>query len=329
MRDGMNESARRIPDAHIILGIADAGVTRTISDYFEFHHHHHNSDQGFYKVIVATNGDETLKLCEERKYYTLVIVLDIDLTDMTRDEFIGKLSDKLGKECVKFNNFIFLEDREISVEATMPEYIRGLRMLKPLQPERLRCVVRNMTYGSHKSTNPVTHLPSGKLIEEQFEALAIRQDWAILCIEVNGEDFKDMQGYDAKNRLEHFIADLVEETVDEWGAPNDFMGHVGEGDFVVVTHSEKSGALSQALQTRFSRDIQQFYSLEPKQSPLIALSVKVLYGNENAWGNAGEIAKKVSELMHLGEKNQAGLVRLRAMKAAIQSAVAPGGRHVR
>ena len=54
------------------------------------------------------------------------------------------------------------------------------------------------------------------------------------------EPFKDVYGFVAGDDVMRFAAMLVTEVVDELGTSDDFIGHAGSDNFIVITNNESA-----------------------------------------------------------------------------------------
>jgi PleD family two-component response regulator len=221
------------------------------------------SSQG-YEVTVAGRGMEALELT--RKQLPSVIVLDIMLPDIDGYEVCAKLRSALRTSHVPI---IFLtqkderSDRIAGLELGADDYIT-----KPFDIEELRLRVQNAMRRAEREslTNPTTGLPSGKLIEEQLRGLMRRKGWGLLYIGLTDLDaFTDMYGFVAGDDVLRFTAQLIGEVDDKVGGPDDFIGHVGGDDFIVITTEEKAQALADAAIKRFGQDVGSHYSFKDRE----------------------------------------------------------------
>ena len=63
----------------------------------------------------------------------------------------------------------------------------------------------------------------------------------------NFEDFKEVYGFVAGTEVQRFTSLIIGEIVDQHGTPNDFLGHPGSNNFVVITYTEKSDTFQRQL----------------------------------------------------------------------------------
>lgn len=262
-----------------------------------------------YEVTVAGRGLEALE--QTRKQLPSVIVLDIMLPDIDGYEVCAKLRSALRTSHVPI---IFLtqkderSDRIAGLELGADDYIT-----KPFDIEELRLRVQNAMRRAEREslTNPTTGLPSGKLIEEQLRGLMRRKGWGLLYIGLTDLDaFNDVYGFVAGDEVLRFTALLLGETDDKVGGPDDFIGHVGGDDFIVITTDEKAQALADAALKRFSQDIGSHYSFKDRehgyivvkdtddkerQASLIKMCIGVIFANTQEFTDIREITEVSAE----------------------------------
>ncbi|MCC6800288.1 MAG: hypothetical protein IT325_09230, partial [Anaerolineae bacterium] len=130
--------------------------------------------------------------------------------------------------------------------------------------------------------------------------------WSYLDIRVLDYDaFKDVYGFVAANELLRFMALLLGEMLDELGTPDDFLGHAGSDNFVVITHSERVPTLTERLTRRFAEGVQQHYSFidrergyllrDDERIPLMSLAVGVISNATRQFADIREITELAAE----------------------------------
>jgi diguanylate cyclase (GGDEF)-like protein len=199
-------------------------------------------------------------------------------------------------------------DRIAGLELGADDYIT-----KPFDIEELRLRVQGAMRRAEREslTNPTTGLPSGKLIEEQLRSLMRRKGWGLLYAGIqNIEAFNDVYGFVAGDEVLRFTALLLGELDDKLGGPDDFIGHVGGDDFLVITTEEKAVALAEATTKRFNQDIASHYSFKDRergyivvkdadgndrQSPLMKLCIGVVLATNQDFTDIREITEVSAE----------------------------------
>ncbi|HHS97809.1 MAG TPA: response regulator [Chloroflexi bacterium] len=259
-------------EGRILIVEDDFDISNMLRIYFQ--------SQG-YEVSVAPRGEDALEMC--RQQLPNVVVLDIMLPDIDGYEVCRRLRSNLRTSHIPI---IFLTQKD-----ERSDKIHGLELgaddyiTKPFDVEELKLRVRNaMARATYESlTNPTTGLPSAKLIEEQLRRLMRRDDWGILYIGINGLDaFTEVYGFVAGDEVLRYTAMVIGESVDAVGTPDDFIGHVGGDDFLIITEKSLVEPLVKDLERRFSEGIGTHYDFKARQQGYIV--VRDDEGNERKVG---------------------------------------------
>ncbi|MBN1284825.1 MAG: response regulator [Anaerolineae bacterium] len=224
-----------------------------------------------YEVQVAPRGGDALALTRQQLPH--LIILDIMLPDMDGYAVCKELRTTTRTSHIPI---IFLTQRDersdkiAGLELGADDYIT-----KPFDIEELKLRVQNAIVRSEREslTDPRSGLPSGRLIEDQLRAL-MRNDraWSYADVKINNfEAFKDVYGFVAGDEVLRFTALLIGEVVDEQGTPDDFIGHPGGDNFVIITYSDDPDRLSEFLRERFNEDVKKHYSFIDREAGKIVV----------------------------------------------------------
>ena len=279
----------------------DPDISKMLRIYFD--------SQG-YEVILEMRGGDALQTCAKKM--PNVVVLDINLPDMNGYEVCRELRSNLRTKHIPI---IFLTQKD-----ERSDKIKGLELgaddyiTKPFDIEELKLRVQGSIRRAQYEnlTNPTTSLPSGKLIEEHLKNIKNRDDWALLYLGISSmEAFKEVQGIVALDDVLRFLASLLTETVEKHGTLNDFIGHAGSNDFIVVTNPELAGTICQEITSRFNQEVQVFYPFQAKragkvvyidgsgstrEAPFMTLSVAALDGSQGPFADIREITEVAAEI---------------------------------
>jgi len=262
-----------------------------------------------YDVDVAQRGSEALE--KTRQVLPHLIVLDIMLPDIDGYEVCRNLRTSTRTSHIPV---IFLtqkderSDRLQGLELGADDYIT-----KPFDIEELKLRVQGAIRRSEREalTDPRSGLPAGRLIKEQLR-IAIRQSgWAYMDIRLNYFDqFKEVYGFVAGDDALRFTAMLINEVVDEVGTPNDFLGHAGGDNFIIITQEENSTAIRDRLKGRFAEEVQSHYNFMDRQqgyimaagadgrmekTPLMTLAVGIVTPKQQNFADIREITEMAAE----------------------------------
>jgi diguanylate cyclase (GGDEF)-like protein len=110
--------------------------------------------------------------------------------------------------------------------------------------------------------SPLTRLPGGIAIETVLQKrIDSRLPLAFCVLDLdNFKAFNDRYGYARGSEVIKETAKIIENAVGAKGTPDDFIGHVGGDDFVVITVPRAMREVAQEIITRFDSRIPEFYS---------------------------------------------------------------------
>ena len=264
--------------------------------------------QGF-EVSVAPRGNDALAMT--RQSLPHLIVLDIMLPDMDGYAVCKQLRTTTRTSHIPI---IFLtqkderSDKIAGLELGADDYIT-----KPFDIEELKLRVTNAIARQEREsqTDPRTGLPSGRLIEDHLRRIIRTQGWALLdCRLMHFERFKDVYGFIAGDEVLRFTSLLVGEVVDEAGTANDFIGHPGGDNFVVITTAEAAPRMRDRLKARFNTEVATHYSFTDRergyilakgqegnevQVPLMAMSIGLVSSETHQFSDIREITEMAAE----------------------------------
>ena len=287
--------------ARLLIVEDDFDISNMLRIYF--------TGQG-YDVDTALRGADALE--KTRQVMPHLIVLDIMLPDIDGFEVCRTLRLSTRTSHIPV---IFLTQRD-----ERSDRLKGLEqgadnyITKPFDIEELKLYVQNAIARSEREslTDPQTGLPAGRLIEDELrKMIRQRKGWAFMDIRINNfEPFKDVYGFIAANDVLRFAAMLIGEVMDEMGTPNDFIGHAGGDNFIIISTDEAAAGIRQRLKSRFKEEVQTHYNfmdrqqgfiLAPdetgkiQQTPLMTLAVGLVSPSTHVFADIREITELAAE----------------------------------
>jgi len=133
----------------------------------------------------------------------------------------------------------------------------------------------------------------------------------------NFKVFGDKYGYARGSEVIKATAQIIESAISEFGTKEDFMGHIGGDDFVVITTPDRFERICCAVIDAFDRTVPDFYSPEDRELgfimgktrqgvamafPLMSISIGVVTNRERELKDTlqvGEIAAELKECAKL------------------------------
>ncbi len=286
--------------ARLLIVEDDAEIANMLQLYF--------SKLG-YEVDVAARGQEAIE--KSRQEIPHLIILDIMLPDMDGYEVFRHIRSYLRTSHVPV---IFLTQRD-----ERDARIQGLELgaddyiTKPFDLEELRLRVKNTLdrVERERMTDPRTGLPSGRAVEDYLRQLLQRRDWALLDIEIQYfHEFREAYGFVAADDVLRFTARLLNQVVNAFGSPDDFIGHPAEANFLVVTREEHARRIRDELKARFRQEIHSHYHFRDRERgylilrdrdgserhvPLMSLAIGVVYARDHDFADIREITEVAAE----------------------------------
>jgi diguanylate cyclase (GGDEF)-like protein len=161
--------------------------------------------------------------------------------------------------------------------------------------------------------SPLTRLPGGIAIENVLKKrIEAEQPLAFCVLDLdNFKAFNDRYGYANGSEVIKETARIIEYSVKEKGAPDDFVGHVGGDDFVVITTPEFMREISTEVISRFDQRIAEFYEPEDRkrgyilgktrqgiemQFPIMTISIAVVTNERRKFTDPLEASEIAAEL---------------------------------
>lgn len=223
-----------------------------------------------YDIEVASRGADALKRTQQQ--LPQLIVLDINLPDTDGYTVCKALRTNSRTRHIPV---IFLtekderSDRIAGLELGADDYIT-----KPFDIEELRLRIANAIRAAERMglTDPRSGLPSGRLIEDALRELLRQETWAYMDMRIGHFDaFKDKYGFVAGDEVLRFTAMLLGEVVDQQGKPEDFIGHAGGDNFVLITQPDRAKTIKETFEKRFNEDVQVHYAYTDREQGGIKL----------------------------------------------------------
>ena len=164
-------------------------------------------------------------------------------------------------------------------------------------------------------TSPLTRLPGGIAIENVTnKRIAAGTPLAFCLMDIdNFKAYNDHYGYAMGNDVIQATAGMIGEAVAKYGNQDDFIGHIGGDDFVLLTTPDLYPRICQAVIDAFDKTIPDFYDEEDSQRghivgenrqgqevkfPLATLSIAVVTNVKRKFNNHiqyGEVAAEMKE----------------------------------
>lgn len=217
-----------------------------------------------YEVITVNWGEDGVSTCQNTP--PDLVILDIRLPDIDGFEVARQLRSNRRTQSIPI---IFLTekrdrvDRLTGLELRAEDYIT-----KPFDITELRLRVRNALRRAQQGslTNPVTGMPDGSLVDEHLMQFLQSPDRALLLVSLaNLDHFREVYGFVASDDLLRAVSLMMQDTVRELCAPDDFLGHMDTSTFLIYTRPANLTALKERIRIKLQQSFEYFYSTRDRE----------------------------------------------------------------
>jgi PleD family two-component response regulator len=262
---------------------------------------------------VVTARDAAAALAELDRDIPSLIVLDVMLPGMDGYELCRRI--RRHPTCAHVPIIILTargetEDAVIGFEAGADDFIS-----KPFSPQemlaRVRAKIRRVAVDS--SLNPLTRLPGNLAIENEIRGrFDAHGALAVIYLDLdNFKAFNDVYGFVHGDEAIRLVASGLQAAIKAVGTEDDFVGHIGGDDFIVVTTPARAGVLARYVADAFDRAVPALYEpadrargwIETRDRrgastkyPIMSLSLAVVTNATRSIANYQQIGEVAAEL---------------------------------
>ncbi len=270
--------------------------------------------RGFFVQEAGSGAEALTRIAREPPD---IVLLDLYLPDMDGMEIVRRLRAQ--------ENTLTLPVVLLSVVDDPVVKVQGLRLgaddylSKPLSilelSARIEAILRRKAL--EFSFSPSTRLPGNIAIQRELRArVGSRQPFAVCYVDLDSfKAYNDVYGFLKGDGVIHQMARVLSEALRQLGGPDDFLGHVGGDDFVLITSPDRAEPICRQAVREFERVIPLYYDTEarargyiealdrqgrPARFPLMTVTVVIVTTDGKSIAHPAQLV----DLM-LGPKQQA------------------------
>jgi len=264
-----------------------------------------------YDVYSAYSGEEGLDMVPAIK--PDLIILDIVMPGISGFEVCRILR---ADESNNLTPIIMLssqgseDDKLVGLELGADDYI-----VKPFNSRELVSRVKNtlIRIERNRFANPLTGLSGNVEIQSELNyRLTNRRKIAVIYCDLdNFKAFNDVYGFSKGDSAIKLTADIIRDAVQFEGNRDDFIGHIGGDDFVIITSWNKCENICKMIIEDFDKKILFLYNEEDRKKgfittknrrgqiinfPVMTISLAVVTNENRDYENALELAEVAAEV---------------------------------
>jgi GGDEF domain-containing protein len=165
----------------------------------------------------------------------------------------------------------------------------------------------------NRDASPLTGLPGNLAIEQEIKKrLEAKRPFSLCHVDLdNFKPFADKYGYAWGSEVIKEVAGLIAAQVKAAGMPDDFLGHIGGDDFVIISSPGRAEELCRRIVAGFDERIGKFYLEEDRDQgffigkdrrgieqsfPLITVTMAIVTDDGSRFRNPLEMAEMAAQL---------------------------------
>ena len=264
-----------------------------------------------YQIIEAHDGEEAVDMV--KKSAPDLLITDFKMPKMCGDEVCKTLKQDI---LIQHMPIIMLTgkgettDKIHGINAGADDY-----MVKPFEPQELVARVKMVLRRTARDldANPLTRLPGNvSIINELGNRIDKKELFAVCYVDLDKfKAFNDKYGFEKGDEVIKNTARILINSVQEKGTPQDFIGHIGGDDFVVITTPDKVDSLCKKIIADFTSMVPGLYNKEDlkkgyiigqdrqkkvRKIPLLSISIGVVTNEKATINHVGEVGELGAEL---------------------------------
>ncbi len=270
-----------------------------------------------YEILKARDGQQAIQIIKSKP-------LDLVLLDYNMPKMDGK------QVCLEIKKDLLLQHLPIIMvtgKGELDDKIGGINagaddyIVKPFEPKELSARIRMILRRTQRDlqANPLTRLPGNiPILNELSKRLKTKATFAVCYLDLDKfKAYNDIYGFEHGDEVIREAARILIRSVKECGNPDDFIGHIGGDDFVVVTSIEASEKICQKIIDDFEAVAPSFYNEKDRKAgyiiakdrqgkeqkiPLLSVSIGIVTNEIRKIEHVAQIGEIGAELKSYAKK---------------------------
>jgi diguanylate cyclase (GGDEF)-like protein len=264
-----------------------------------------------FAVLEAEHGQQAWELIQQRT--PQMVILDYVMPALSGPEVCERIRQDLllrHTPIVMLTGKSETQDKVSGLNAGADDYL-----VKPFEPQELLARVQMVLRRTAREleANPLSKLPGNVSIQRELERrLAQGAPLAVCYVDLNRfKAFNDHYGFERGDEVIRRTVEVLLTASRTHGSPDDFVGHIGGDDFILLTRQDRAEALCEAIIRAFDAMAPFLYDEEDRrrgylahtdrqgqqiQVPLLSVSIALVTNERQPLTHLGQIARIAAEL---------------------------------
>lgn len=269
-----------------------------------------------YEILEAKDGEEALKIIHAKP-------LNLVLLDYRIPKMDGRQVCRLVKKDLLLRHLPIImvtgsgdtTDKVGGIDAGADDYV-----VKPFEPKELMARIRMVLRRTERDleANPLTRLPGNvSILNELQRKIDNTALFAVSYVDLDKfKAYNDTYGFEHGDEVIRETARILIRTTQQFGNPDDFIGHIGGDDFVVITTPNMVDNICKNIIADFESTVPSFYSETDRKKgyiiahdrqgkeekiPLLSVSIGVVTNEFRKIEHVAQIGEIGAELKSLAK----------------------------
>ena len=264
-----------------------------------------------YEILEAGDGEEALKIVHDNQ--PDLILLDYKIPKIDGREVCRRIKKDLllrHLPIIMVTGKGDINDKVNGIDAGADDYV-----VKPFEPKELLARIRMILRHTERDleANPLTRLPGNvSILNELSQKIKSKALFTVCYLDLDKfKSYNDKYGFEHGDEVIKETARLLVRSAKGFGNPDDFIGHIGGDDFVIVTTPDKTDNLCQKIILEFESLVPSFYNEKDRKNsfiiakdregkeqkvPLLSISIGVVTNEHRKITHVAQIGEIGTEL---------------------------------
>ena len=264
-----------------------------------------------YEILEAGDGEEALKIINNNQ--PDLILLDYKIPKVDGREVCRRIKKDLllrHLPIIMVTGKGDISDKVDGIDAGADDYV-----VKPFEPKELLARIRMILRHTERDleANPLTRLPGNvSILKELSKRIENKSLFAACYLDLDKfKSYNDKYGFEHGDEVIRETARALIRATKEHGNNDDFVGHIGGDDFIIVTTPDKANTICEKVILDFENIAPSFYNEKDKKNgyitgkdrqgtelkiPLISISIGIVTNENRSITHVAQIGEIGAEL---------------------------------
>ena len=270
-----------------------------------------------YEILKAGDGEEAMRIIQSKPLD--LIMVDYNMPKMNGQQVCLKVKQDLllrHTPVIMVTGKGEVSDKVGGINAGADDYI-----VKPFEPKELLARIKMILRRTERDleANPLTRLPGNVSILNELTKRIEKKEFFSVCY-VDLDKFKaynDTYGFEHGDNVIRDTARVLIQATQRYGNNDDFIGHIGGDDFVVVTTPAAADNICKEIIAEFEEKAPSFYNEtdrkngyivshdrqgNPVKIPLLSVSIGVVSNEVRSIEHVAQVGEIGAELKSYAKK---------------------------